>query len=153
MFLKQKLIINSIPIAYPTFHVLPKEKRLIANTERYQTMGSFSPGKGVLNAHVLSQPGNGVIKPVAVSNQVTPENIQKAMWNECKMQLHDKMSHGGVKIIAPNAISVDALNSKHLSKEFFNAMRLNHLQNSFHNKIRFSLNKKQIQFHILREVN
>jgi len=73
----------------------------------------------VLNAHVLSQSGKGVIKPVAVSNQVTPKNIQKSMWNEWKMQLHDKMSHEGANIIAPNAISVDVLNSKQLSKDFF----------------------------------
>ena len=112
---------HSIPIAYPTFDTLPKEKRFIANTERYQTMGSFSPGEDVLNARVLSQPGKRFLKPVAVSIQLNPKNIQREIktttCNEWEMQLHEKISHEDVKIITPNVISVDALNLKHLSKE------------------------------------
>ena len=112
---------HSIPIAYPTFDTLPKEKIFIANTERYQTMGSFSPGEDVLNARVLSQPGKGFLKPVAVSIQLNPKNIQREIktttCNEWEMQLHEKISHEDVKIITPNVISVDALNLKHLSKE------------------------------------
>ena len=112
---------HSIPIAYPTFDTLPKEKIFIANTERYQTMGSFSPGEDVLNARVLSQPGKGFLKPVAVSIQLNPKNIQREIktttCNEWEMQLHEKISHEDVKIITPNVISVDALNLKHLSKD------------------------------------